>query len=637
VSEATTPDDDFLALQDALAGQWSLERELGRGGMATVYLARDVALDRPVAIKVLSAEHAADPAMRARFAREAITSAGLSHPHIVPTYAVAEAAGRPYLVMGYIDGESLAQRLHRSGPLSVSEGERVIREVSWALGHAHASGVLHRDVTLDNILLERSTGRAVLVDFGIAALVDGEGDGTLMGTPAYLAPEVVQGEPASRASDLYALATVAWATFAGRLPYHGDDSASVLLQQVTAPVPSLAAAAPALPRRIVAAIECALAKEPDSRPSTVEAWMAAWQGQSVSVPLATPLVRWREHWREVRSFYALAATLTAMFGAVGGAVYVGWGTARATWLIQLFSIAIPLTLVAAMVHAINASRQLRGLSRAGYGIEDLRLALRGRAPNEGPRPIPLVGRLTSDAVLVALVTYLSIGWLLRQVDDGVNGWYVSDYYRQVAQWAYVVFWSGFGLSLLTPTRPLLTPGRMSRVRRLFWDSWAGAFWLGLARVGLGKRIPAAETLHRPTELVLDLAIEELWRSLPGAARREASELPVVARALRKRVAALRGIAGHFGEPSHDTPAEAALRTKVEGRIAAALTALEQLRLQLLRLDGATVATGALTAQLHDARSLERELLADLGAHRGVGRLLRRGMSRRSPGMTPTPA
>jgi len=103
------------------------------------------------------------------------------------------------------------------------------------------------------------------------------------------------------------------------------------------------------------------------------------------------------------------------------------------------------------------------------------------------------------------------------------------------------------------------------------------------------------------------------------------------------VAALRGIAGHFGEPSHDTPAEAALRTKVEGRIAAALTALEQLRLQLLRLDGATVATGALTAQLHDARSLERELLADLGAHRGVGRLLRRGMSRRSPGMTPTPA
>ncbi|MDX2260389.1 MAG: serine/threonine-protein kinase [Gemmatimonadales bacterium] len=637
MSEATTPDDDFLGLQDALAGQWSLERELGRGGMATVYLARDVSLDRPVAIKVLSAAHAADPGMRARFAREAVTSARLSHPHIVPTYAVAEAAGRPYLVMGYIDGESLAQRLHRTGPMPLAEGERVIREVAWALGHAHATGVLHRDVTLDNILLERSTGRAVLVDFGIAGLIDGEGDGTLLGTPAYLAPEVIQGEPASRASDLYALATVAWATFAGRLPYHGGDSASVLLQQVTAPVPSLASAAPALPRRIVAAIEGALVKQPDARPVTVEAWMSTWQGHNVTVPLATPLVRWREHWREVRSFYALAATLTAMFGAVGGAVYVGWGTARATWLIQLFAIAIPLTLVAAMVHAITASRQLRGLSRAGYGIEDLRLALRDRSPDAERRAVPLVGRLTSDAVLLALVIYLGTGWLLRQVEDGAMGWFVSDYYRQVAQWAYVVFWSGLGLSLLTPTRPLLPPGTMSRLRRFFWDSWAGAFWLGLARVGLGKRIAAAETLHRPTELVLDLAIEELWRALPATARREASELPAVARALRKRVAALRGIAGHFGEPSHDTPAESALRAKVNGRISAALTALEQLRLQLLRLDGATVPTGALTAQLHDARSLERELLADLGAHRGVGRLLRRGASRRSPGMTPTPA
>lgn len=632
------PDDDFLALQDALAGQWSLERELGRGGMATVYLARDVSLDRPVAIKVLSPEHAADAIMRARFAREAITGAGLSHPHIVPTYAVAEAAGRPYLVMGYIDGESLAQRLHRSGPLSVSEGERLIREVSWALGHAHASGVLHRDVTLDNILLERSTGRAVLVDFGIAALVDGEGDGTLLGTPAYLAPEVIQGESASRASDLYALATVAWATFAGRLPYHADDSAGVLLQQVTAPVPSLAAAAPALPRRVVAAIEGALAKSPSERPASVEAWISAWQGQSVAVPLATPLVRWREHWREVRSFYALAATMSAMFGGLSGAAYLYAGDPLVTWLVRFVSIAIPLTLIATMVHAISASRQLRALSRAGYGIEDLRLTLRDRAGGEYQREVPLTGRLTSDAIILALGTYLAMGLVLQRIDrQGAFAWYSVEFFRSVATWAYVVFWSGLGLSLLTPTRPLLPRGTMARARRLFWNSWAGAFWLGMARVGLGKRIAAAETLHRPTELVLDLAIEELWRALPAAARREASELPAVARALRKRVAALRGIAGHFGEPSHDTPAESALRTKVDGRISAALTALERLRLQLLRLDGATVATGALTAQLHDARSLERELLADLGAHRGVGRLLRRGASRRSPGMTPTPA
>jgi hypothetical protein len=328
-----------------------------------------------------------------------------------------------------------------------------------------------------------------------------------------------------------------------------------------------------------------------------------------------------------------------MFGALSGIWTFGSSTAPAIWVLQLVQIAIPLTLVAVMVHAINASRQLRELSRAGYGIEDLRLALRGHAPHEAPPPIPLVGRLTSDAILLALVTYLGMGLVLwlTDADNRDFGYYAAYFYRQVAQWAYVVFWSGLGLSLLTPTRPLLTPGTMSRLRRLFWNSWAGALWLGLARVGLGKRIAAAETLHRPTELVLDLAIEELWRALPAAARREASELPVVARALRKRVAALRGIAGHFGEPSHDTPAEAALRTKVDGRISAALTALEQLRLQLLRLDGATVATGALTAQLHDARTLERELLTDLGANRGVGRLLRRCGAGRWPGITPTPA
>lgn len=636
MSTTTAPDDDFLALQDALAGQWSLERELGRGGMATVYLARDVSLDRPVAIKVLATEHAADPAMRARFEREAITSAGLSHPHIVPTYAVAEAAGRPYLVMGYIDGESLAQRLHRAGPMPGAEGERVIREVAWALGHAHATGVLHRDVTLDNILLERSTGRAVLVDFGIAALVDGDGDGTLLGTPAYLAPEVIQGEPASRASDLYALATVAWATFAGRLPYHGDDSGAVLLQQVTAPVPSLASAAPAVPRRIVAAVESALAKRSADRPASVEAWIGAWQGHQMAAPLAAPLERWREHWTQVRGFYALGLMMAALSGV--GRLGSGWeGSSILAVAYGFVRVAVPYLLLASLAQASGAFRQLRKLARAGYGLEDLRLAVQQRAKPQLKDPIPLAGRLTSDAMILALATYLSMTYLAFNTPIVKFAFIIIDFYGSIARWAYVVFWSGLSLSLLTPTRPLLRPGTREAIRRLFWRSPFGAFWFRLARLGLGKRIAAAETLHRPTELVLDLAIEELWRALPAGARREAAELPTVARDLRRRVASLRAIANHFGDPNRDSPAEAALRTKVSGRITAALTALEQLRLQLLRLDDATLPTGALTAQLHDARALERELLTDLGAHHGIGRLLRRGPVRRSPGMTPTPA
>jgi serine/threonine-protein kinase len=636
MTDASLPDDDFLALQDALAGQWSLERELGRGGMATVYLARDVALDRPVAIKVLSAAHAEDAAMRARFEREAITGAGLSHPHIVPTYAVSEAAGRPYLVMGYIDGESLAQRLHRTGPLPVVEGERVLREMAWALGHAHATGVLHRDVTLDNILLERSTGRAVLVDFGIAAQVDGGNDRVLIGTPAYLAPEIVQGEPASRASDLYALATVAWATFAGRLPFHGEDAAAVLLQQVSAPMPSLAAAAPGLPRRLVAAIERGLAKAPAERPVTVEAWLAAWDGHEITISLAEPLARWRGHWTEVRTFYAFAATITAMMGGMTGGIGF-YSTQPVMWVTYLVGFAIPLMLVAASLHTIMAARQLRQLARSGFGLEDLRLALRGTHTGERREPVPLVGRLISDAVVIALVVYCAMAVAMGAEMEGRYSWMIEGFYSVVAKWAYVAFWTGLGLSILTPTRPMLRPGTRETIRRAFWSSPLGALWFRMARAGLGSRIAAAETMHRPTELVLDLAIEELWRALPAAVRRDVDELPAVARALRQRVASLRGIASHFGDPAHDGPAEAALRARVSGRITAALTALEQLRLQLLRLDDATLPTGSLTAQLHDARTLERELLADLGAHHGIGRLLGRVRARQSPGMTPTPA
>ncbi len=631
------PDDEFLALQDALAGQWSLERELGRGGMATVYLARDVSLDRPVAIKVLSAEHALDPVMRARFEQEAITGAGLSHPHIVPTYAVAEAAGRPYLVMGYIDGESLSQRLHRTGPLSVTEGERVIREIAWALEHAHARGVLHRDVTLDNILLERSTGRAVLVDFGIAALLGHDTDGILVGTPAYLAPERIQGAEATPASDLYALGVVAWATFAGRLPYLGEDSAAVLLQHVTAPLPSLASAAPALPRRVVTAIEAGLAKSPAARPPTTEAWMASWQNQALTIPLAEPLARWQGHWQQVRGFYALALTLAAIMRGARWVYPEGFGSIVVGMILNLFYIAVPMIAIAASIQAISAARHARAAARSGYGLEDFRLALRRAAPRASTEPTPLIGRLISDAVLLSLAAYFAAALYMFMVPRERYSWWLIDFAREVAMWAHVVFWGGLGLSLLTPTRPLLRPGTRESIRRAFWNSPLGALWFRMARIGLGKRIAAAETLHRPTELVLDLAIEELWRALPATVRRDVDALPTVARGLRKRIASLRSIASHFGEPNHDSPSEAALRAKVGGRITAALTALEQLRLQLLRLDDATMPTSALTAQLHDARTLERELLSDLGAHHGIGRLLGGVRAHRTPGMTPTPA
>ena len=167
--DSASADPLFLAFQEALAGRYSIDRELGRGGMGVVYLAREVHLDRWVAIKLLPPECSVQPALRERFVREAQLAARLSHPHIVPIHAVDAVDGFVYFVMAYVAGETLAQRVQTRGPLSASDGARVLREVAWALGHAHTQGLVHRDVKPDNILLEAETGRALVADFGIAA------------------------------------------------------------------------------------------------------------------------------------------------------------------------------------------------------------------------------------------------------------------------------------------------------------------------------------------------------------------------------------------------------------------------------------------------------------------------------------
>src|SRR5207249_571621 len=215
------PDSLFIQFQAALVGGYSLVRELGRGGMGVVYLAREVRLDRPVAIKLLPPELAAQQALRDRFLREARTAARLSHPYVVPIHSVDEIDGFVFYVMAYVDGETLAQRVTARGPLPPQDVTRILREVAWALAYAHAQGIVHRDIKPANILLERGTERAMVTDFGIARLAHASGEtaiGELLGTPEYMSPEQAAGEPVDGRSDLDSLGVVGFFALTGTLP-----------------------------------------------------------------------------------------------------------------------------------------------------------------------------------------------------------------------------------------------------------------------------------------------------------------------------------------------------------------------------------------------------------------------------------
>src|SRR2546422_418373 len=256
------------ALQHALGGRYVLERRLGRGGMGDVYLAREPRLARRVAIKVLPPDRAMQPAARERFLREARTAAGLSHPNIVPIFAVDEVDDFVFFVMAYVDGESLGQRIRTRGPLPPAEVARVLKQVARALAYAHDHGVVHRDVKPDNILLENPTGRVLVTDFGIARVGAGSGNTgprEVMGTAEFMSPEQASAAVVDGRSDLYSLGVVAYYVLSGRLPFEERDAYALMARHATEPAPPLASVAPAVPRPLARIVDRCLAKEPWAR------------------------------------------------------------------------------------------------------------------------------------------------------------------------------------------------------------------------------------------------------------------------------------------------------------------------------------------------------------------------------------
>ena len=254
----------------AVGDAYDIRDEIGRGARGVVYRALDLRLHRLVALKVLPPDLAFDEAVRRRFLLEAQTAASLGHPNIVPIHAVDERRGVAFLVMPLVDGESLAARLRREPTPPLPEVRRILREVADALSHAHAHGVVHRDIKPDNILLDRESGRALVTDFGIARATE-EGQrltvtGVALGTPAYMSPEQAHGErEIDGRSDLYSLGVVGYQMLAGEPPFRASSGMALMMKHVGEPPRPLRERRASVPPLLAAAIERALAKRPDQR------------------------------------------------------------------------------------------------------------------------------------------------------------------------------------------------------------------------------------------------------------------------------------------------------------------------------------------------------------------------------------
>jgi len=629
-------DDLFVAFQTTLAGRYSLERELGRGGMGIVYLAREVRLDRLVALKLFPPALAAVPRLRERFLREARTAARLSHPHIVPIFTVDEVDRYVFFAMAFVEGETLGQRVRTRGPMPPSEAARMLREVAWALGYAHEQGVVHRDVKPDNILLEAATGRALVADFGIAGLQQDattQQTGEVVGTPEFMSPEQAGGARVDAQSDLYSLGVVAFYALSGGVPFTGAKSAEVLAKHMTQPAPPIAEHAPAVPRRIARIVDACLAKDPAERPAgaaQLAEQLAATIEHRKELPVA--LRAFVKHDARVDGPGVLLIPPLLMVASVGVAsFFLAVEPGFATFFAGL-------VLVPAGILASRA----RGLLKVGFEHSDLAVAFkteieRGReerAFSVNPRPsvleritrlvaavgigVPLVAVILTPSLSTVSRTFVTIMSVLAAI-----GWPTAIGY----------------LALLQRRRDIDTE---------FWGKlWTGPIgrWLfRIARTVLPKRaIPQAMT-HRPTELAIAMAAEQLFAELPKATRRLLGDLPAVvhrlegdAQRMRTRLEELQDVVVEVPARSGENPSDRVARQlreerdTVQKQLADAVAALENIRLGLLRLRSGGGSVQSLTTDLAAAGAVGEAVDLLLEGQREVEATLAR------PALPPVPA
>jgi serine/threonine-protein kinase len=359
-----------------LGTKYVIERELGRGGMGAVYLARDLRLDRPVALKVLPPEYATDAALRERFLRETRTSASFSHPNIVPVYAVEDTDGLLAYVMGFVEGESLTERVRRTGPLGVRELVRLLQDVGYALAYAHGRGVVHRDLKPDNVMIERATGRALLMDFGIARPIAAASAptrpgltriGEVVGTPEYMSPEQATADTLDGRSDIYSLGLVAYFAATGRTAMEGDTPRSVMMRQLSEMPAPLAEMRPDLPAPLTAAIDRCVMKDPAERFQTAEDLVEAIDEAQLAGPEVSIAIR------------ALIQELSTLLMVLAFVLVISYLVVNAMpTFLPLFVRLMPSTFFIAIgvARAWQALSLVRRLAETGYSLDDLMRGLR---------------------------------------------------------------------------------------------------------------------------------------------------------------------------------------------------------------------------------------------------------------------
>jgi hypothetical protein len=484
-------------LPEGLKARYRIDRELGRGGMGAVYLANDIKLDRPVALKVLPPEFATDSGLRERFLRETRTAASFSHPNIVPVHAVEDDGHSLAFVMGFVEGESLTARVARMGPLETKSVVRLLQDVAYALAYAHGRGVVHRDIKPDNIMIERATGRALVMDFGIARAMTPTSAapgltrvGEIVGTPEYMSPEQASGDNVDGRSDIYSLGLVALFAITGRSAMKADSFQQIIVKQLTEVLPSASSLRPDLPAALTDAIDKCVAKEPAQRWPSAESLVEALDSAKLSGP-EIPL--------PIRLFAQEAATLglISVFTIVLSVVIFMGISADAGPIDAM----LPITLLAGVLftRVLQARAEAGRLARAGFAVGDVIAGMSAvgdeRAAGRAVVAMDAVvqGRRKRTVIMASVMLPFAVllFWMALQLRVQLG----PSSYQTSAMGAFMVF-SAFalaGVSFLLLVRSPFRAPIGERLFRLVWLGAVGRWFLRGAMRQKGGDVPAPRT------------------------------------------------------------------------------------------------------------------------------------------------